>query len=229
MVNQPVRTCNALSYDICVVAVCEYASPTESRREEALWPGRGLPMGSPGALPVPGQTMDKADVDRSVRAVVQNLYAVRERGDRGTLGQRIRRSGFGSFLAADWAQPCPSFAIVRVYSSSRVRDRVNYKRCVDHLRRDLTGRPVAAGFWRLKIERRPSGEKGWGRGELNASRLLLIWSKTTLDWRPTAYWGRVQCCGKGNQLSHFLDQPHASTERLQAGKVSWKVPYLGTF
>jgi hypothetical protein len=110
-------------------------------------------------------------------------------GKRGLGGSRTDRdpcwrvevwpeSGSGSFLAADWAQPCPSFATTVVCPSSRVRD----------------GRRALSEAWiitpgpnRLTVESpclrnrmRRRLRKGGVGGELSAASLLSIWSIPTI-------------------------------------------------
>ena len=91
VVEQPIRSHNSLSNHVRVVAVCEYAGFIEPRREKGLRPGPRLPGGSPRGLAVTGQAMNEADVDRGVRAVVENFHAVRKRG----VGKAIGRAGVG--------------------------------------------------------------------------------------------------------------------------------------
>lgn len=41
-------------------------------------PGFGLPMGGPGTVPIPGQTVDKADIYRGFGMFVQHFNSVWE-------------------------------------------------------------------------------------------------------------------------------------------------------
>ena len=87
MVDQPICRRNRRSHYVCVVAVRQYASFAKLRWEEGLGPGRELPVGGPGTVPVPGESMDETDVDSGVQAIMQNLHPIRESRDQnGGLG-----------------------------------------------------------------------------------------------------------------------------------------------
>jgi hypothetical protein len=81
MIDQPICRCDRFPHDVRVVAVREYAGPAELGQQERLGPRFGLPMGGPGAVPIASQTVNKADVDRGVGAVVQNFDSVRKGGN----------------------------------------------------------------------------------------------------------------------------------------------------
>jgi len=59
------------------VTLREYSN-MEIGGEERLGPGCGLPMGGPSIVPIPGQTVDKADIHRGFRTVVPHFKATRE-------------------------------------------------------------------------------------------------------------------------------------------------------
>lgn len=80
MINQPVRRGNRFANNICVVAECKNASSGEFWREECFQPRFFLAVGRPGTLPVTRKTVNKADIDRSVRTGAQIFDAIRKIG-----------------------------------------------------------------------------------------------------------------------------------------------------
>lgn len=101
---QTIDRCARPRRDVCIVAVGKNPSLGEGR-EEHLWPGHGLPAGSPGAISIARQAMDKANVKHCVGAVVESLHAV----GKGIGGCHLR-GRLGTFRVREC--PCVGCSIV---------------------------------------------------------------------------------------------------------------------
>lgn len=90
MIGQPICRCHRFSHDIRVVSIREYASLAQFERQEYRGPGSGLPTSSPGTVAIASQSMDEADVDRGVGAVMKNFNPIWKGGwvRRGILAAR---------------------------------------------------------------------------------------------------------------------------------------------
>lgn len=90
MIVQSILRGNRLSYNVCVIAVCEQPSFRESAGQKHGRPRFGLSRRRPCSVSVASQAMDKTDVDYGIRGAIQTLTPSGKSGSvSGVIGSGI--------------------------------------------------------------------------------------------------------------------------------------------